>query len=236
MPKWRAMSRRSAEAALRVSAGLRAGFRCEWQIAYWRFAEAGLCEVTGVADMPFDIRRYKPGDLAGLIALFRDTVRRINRRDYSHQQVMAWAPDEIDAQQWTRRFDNKAVWVADLNGVPVGFVDVARDGQIDMLYVHADHQGSGVASRLLRTVEASAAKRGLLRLFTEASITARPFFEHRGFRVIATQRVVRWAQEFVNYRMDKRLGDGAGTSEAAAAREPTGPGLGEPGDKLRSRA
>ena len=186
--------------------------------------------------MPFDIRRYKPGDLAGLIALFRDTVRRINRRDYSHQQVMAWAPDEIDAQQWTRRFDNKAVWVADLNGMPVGFVDVARDGQIDMLYVHADHQGSGVATRLLRTVEASAAKRGLLRLFTEASITARPFFEHRGFRVIATQRVVRWAQEFVNYRMDKRLGDGAGTSEGAATREPTGPGFGEPGDKLRSRA
>jgi len=149
---------------------------------------------------------------------------------------MAWAPDVIDAQQWTRRFDNKAVWVADLNGVPVGFVDVARDGQIDMLYVHADHQGSGIASRLLRTVEVSAAKRGLLRLFTEASITARPFFERRGFRVIATQRVVRWAQEFVNYRMDKRLGEGAGTAEAAAGREPAGPGFGEPGDKLRSRA
>jgi hypothetical protein len=36
--------------------------------------------------------------------------------------------------------------------------------------------------------------------------------------------------------MDKRLGDGAGTSEGAATREPTGPGFGEPGDKLRSRA
>jgi putative acetyltransferase len=186
--------------------------------------------------MPFDIRRYKPGDLAGLIALFRDTVRRINGRDYSHQQVMAWAPDEIDAQQWTRRFDNKAVWVADLNGAPVGFVDVARDGQIDMLYVHADHQGSGIASRLLRTVEVSAAKRGLLRLFTEASITARPFFERRGFRVIATQRVVRWAQEFVNYRMDKRLVEGAGSAEAAVGRDVTAPGFGEPGDKRRSRA
>jgi putative acetyltransferase len=186
--------------------------------------------------MPFDIRRYKPGDLAGLIALFRDTVRRINGRDYSHQQVMAWAPDEIDAQQWTRRFDNKAVWVADLNGAPVGFVDVARDGQIDMLYVHADHQGSGIASRLLRTVEASAAKRGLLRLFTEASITARPFFERRGFRVIATQRVVRWAQEFVNYRMDKRLGEGAGAPEAAVGRDAAVSELCEPGDKRRSRA
>jgi putative acetyltransferase len=156
--------------------------------------------------MPFDIRRYTPGDLAGLIVLFRDTVRRINRRDYSQAQVMAWAPDEIDAQQWARRFGNKAVWVADLEGAPVGFVDVARDGQIDMLYVHADHQGRGIASRLLGTVEAGARAHGLLRLFTEASITARPFFERRGFRVLAPQRVVRWAQEFVNYRMDKQIG------------------------------
>ena len=155
--------------------------------------------------MPIDIRRYRPGDLAGLIALFRDTVRRINGRDYSPQQVMAWAPDQIDARQWTRRFDNKVVWVADLDGAPLGFVGVARDGLIDMLYVHADHQGRGIASLLLRTVESSARTRGLLRLFTEASITARPFFEHRGFRVIAPQRVMRWAQEFLNYRMDKAL-------------------------------
>jgi putative acetyltransferase len=156
--------------------------------------------------MPIDIRRYRPGDLAGLIALFRDTVRRINGRDYSPQQVLAWAPDQIDARQWRHRFDNKVVWVADLDGAPVGFVDVARDGLIDMLYVHADHQGKGVASLLLRTVETSARTRGLMRLFTEASITARPFFEHRGFRVIAPQRVMRWAQEFLNYRMDKALG------------------------------
>jgi putative acetyltransferase len=156
--------------------------------------------------MSIDVRRYRPSDLAGLIALFRDTVRRINGRDYSQEQVLAWAPDEIDARRWTHRFDNKAVWVADLEGAPVGFVDVARDGLIDMLYVHADHQGRGIASLLLRTVEASARTHGLLRLFTEASITARPFFEHRGFRVIAPQRVMRWAQEFLNYRMDKALG------------------------------
>src|SRR5580700_4706692 len=105
--------------------------------------------------MPIDVRRYRSNDLTGLIALFRDTVRRINGRDYSQQQVMAWAPDEIDARKWMHRFDNKVVWVADLDGAPVGFVDVARDGLIDMLYVHAEHQGIGIASRLLRTVETS---------------------------------------------------------------------------------
>jgi putative acetyltransferase len=155
--------------------------------------------------MPLDIRRYSPSDLAGLVALFRDTVRRINRRDYSDQQVMAWAPDHIDLQQWVRRFENKAVRVADLDGTPVGFVEIARDGQIDMLYVHADHQGEGIASALMRTAEAWAQTRGLQRLFTEATITARPFFERRGFRLIAPQRVIRRALEFINYRMDKQL-------------------------------
>jgi putative acetyltransferase len=156
--------------------------------------------------MPFDVRRYNPSDLASLISLFRDTVRKINRRDYTDQQVLAWAPDDIDPQQWTRRFANKAVRVAELEGAPVGFVEIARDGQIDMLYVHADHQGEGIATALLRSAEAWARTRGLARLFTEATITARPFFEHRGFRVIAPQRVIRRALEFLNYRMDKLLG------------------------------
>ena len=32
------------------------------------------------------------------------------------------------------------------------------------------------------------------------------FFQSRGFRVIAPQRGRRWAQEFLNYRMDKQMG------------------------------
>ena len=51
--------------------------------------------------MPIDIRRYRPSDLAGMIALFRDTVRRINGRDYSQQQVMAWAPDWAMVMVWS---------------------------------------------------------------------------------------------------------------------------------------
>ena len=156
--------------------------------------------------MSLDVRRYKPGDLVGLIALFRDTVRKINARDYSDQQLLVWAPDDIDAQLWTRRFENKAVRVAELEGAPVGFVEMGRDGQIDMLYVHVDHQGEGIASALLRSAEAWARSRGLARLFTEATITARPFFERRGFHVIAPHRVIRRALEFINYRMDKLLG------------------------------
>src|SRR3546814_16841474 len=103
---------------------------------------------------------------------------------------MAWAPDEIDRAAWAARRANRPTWVAELDGVPVGFVDLEPDGHIDMLFVDADHQRRGIASVLLGQVEETAHDQGLTRLHTEASITARPFFERRGFRVIAPQTVV----------------------------------------------
>ena len=66
-------------------------------------------------------------------------------------------------------------------------------------------QGRGVGAALLARVEARARRLGLRRLATEASITARPFFQARGFRVIAEQQVRRRCATFVNYRMEKSL-------------------------------
>jgi hypothetical protein len=42
-------------------------------------------------------------------------------------------------------------------------------------------------------------------LFTEASITARPFFEAEGFVVLSPQVVISRGVEFVNYRMERVL-------------------------------
>jgi len=44
-------------------------------------------------------------------------------------------------------------------------------------------------------------------LFTEASITARPFFEAQGFAVLAPQVVRCRGVEFVNYRMERVLAE-----------------------------
>jgi putative acetyltransferase len=45
----------------------------------------------------------------------------------------------------------------------------------------------------------------LVRLFTEASTAAKPFFERRGFRVIVAQVVSRHGQALANFRMERRL-------------------------------
>lgn len=52
------------------------------------------------AKRPLHVRPYQPEDAAALIALKRDTIRRINSRDYSPAQVDAWAPDEAAMSRW----------------------------------------------------------------------------------------------------------------------------------------
>ncbi|MFC6235817.1 GNAT family N-acetyltransferase, partial [Leucobacter soli] len=61
--------------------------------------------------------------------------------------------------------------------------------------------------RLLAEAERRARTSGVAELYTDASITARPFFERRGFRVEREQRQVRSGAELVNFRMRKRLGE-----------------------------
>jgi putative acetyltransferase len=151
------------------------------------------------------VRPFRAEDAAAIAALFRDTIRRINRKDYSAEQVRAWAPDEIDVASWAEKLAKRYSVVIETDGVIVGFGDIEDDGHLDHLYVHADHQGRGVGRLLMTALEAEARRRGIGRLFTEASITARPFFERSGYALIAEQVVVCRDVEFVNFRMDKHL-------------------------------
>jgi len=153
------------------------------------------------------IRDYTTSDLDALIEIFLSSVRRIASRDYSPSQIMAWAPDDIDRKERAVRHSSKPTWVAEIDGVMVGFTDLEPDGHLDCMYVHADYQGLGVANALLRQVEAAAESQGLDRLYSEVSITARPFFERRGFRVVMPQTVIARGQQFKNYQMEKLLNE-----------------------------
>ena len=97
--------------------------------------------------------------------------------------------------------------VAEEAGRPVGFAELEPDGHIDRVYVSADHQRRGIGRQLLAAVVAEARRVGLARLYTEASITARPFFESQGFVVLAPQVVTCRGVEFVNYRMERVLAE-----------------------------
>jgi putative acetyltransferase len=107
------------------------------------------------------LRTYRPDDAPALLTLFRDTIRRVNSRDYNPDQIRAWASDDIDPEAWAGRFAGYFVAVAEEAGRPVGFADLDASGHIDRVFVSADHQGRGVARLLLSALVAEARRLGV---------------------------------------------------------------------------
>lgn len=151
------------------------------------------------------VRKYQPADTDAIVALFRDTIRRVNIRDYTLEQVVAWAPEHMDSTIWMEKLSTRFSVVAEMAGKLVGFGDFESTGHLDHLFVHADHQHCGIGRSLLSAIEGEAQRQGICRIFTEASITARLFFERHGYRLLEQQQVVCRGVTMTNYRMGKVL-------------------------------
>lgn len=151
------------------------------------------------------IRSYEKKDVYEIVRLFYETVRSVNRSDYSKEQVEAWVPEVPDVVAWHARMSARKTLVAVENGEVIGFAELEENGYLDMLYLRKDVLGRGVGLRLYRAVEDEARNLGLGRISTEASITARPFFERQGFRVVRRQTVRRRGVGLTNFVMEKRL-------------------------------
>jgi putative acetyltransferase len=74
-----------------------------------------------------------------------------------------------------------------------------------MFYLRKDVVGRGIGRLLYEATEQAARGWDLGRVFTEASVTARPFFERQGFRVLGERRVLRLGVELTNFAMEKIL-------------------------------
>ena len=137
-----------------------------------------------------EIRKYRAGEEPELKRLFFNTIRNVNIRDYTLEQVSVWAPDEIDDEKWRVRMEGIAPFVCVENARIVGYADVQTSGYIDHFYVHHEWQRQGVGSLLFsRLVEQATEYGGVTELTSEVSITARPFFESKGFQVVREQEV-----------------------------------------------
>jgi putative acetyltransferase len=67
--------------------------------------------------------------------------------------------------------------------------------------VHKDFVRKGVASKLYNELKLESLRQGFYKLQSDVSITARPFFEAKGFEVIKENIKVVNGVELVNYRM-----------------------------------
>ena len=149
------------------------------------------------------LRAYRREDLDGVIEVFQRAVREVASRDYDPDQIAAWS--KVDRAEWDEYRLRCPTWVAVRDARIVGFSDLEPDGHLDMMFVHPDCQRTGIATMLLERVERAARDRSLGIVFTEASLTARPFFLARGFEIVTRQNVVAGGETFLNFRMRKRI-------------------------------
>ncbi len=149
------------------------------------------------------IRKVRPDDLVAILQLFHETIEHVCASDYPPDQIKAWSAAGEDLPKWRHRLEDQYFLVAEIDKILVGFGSVYHGGHIDLLYVHKDYQKQGIAGRILSGLEKEAQNQGKVNLSAEVSITARPFFEKRGYIVLKEQMVRLKGVELINYIMQK---------------------------------
>lgn len=151
------------------------------------------------------IQPYNESRSIEIADLFHRSVHAVNTECYSAKQKEAWAPTPPDYTFWRERLKVKRPFMALVNDVLAGFIELEPDGHIDCMYTHPKFQGKGVASILYDYVENIAKTKGLMHLCVEASKVAKPFFEQRGFETTCQNQVQRRGVTLVNFSMQKRI-------------------------------
>ncbi len=128
------------------------------------------------------IRSYRPEDVQDLANIYFNTIHRINSKDYTQEQVDVWAPQSsLETEKWAKKFLKTNPIIATVGEKIVGFAEFEPSGYIDCFYCHHEWIGKGVGSALVKEILKRAKGYDIDRIFLEASITARPFFEKQGF-------------------------------------------------------
>ena len=156
----------------------------------------------------FTIRTAKLSDITELRDLFQGTVLNVNKRDYSLAEVEDWASCGNDISHIEEMIKTHYFIVAiNRQSQIVGFSSITSQGYLHNLFIHKDFQGKGIATILLNEIERYATARGIMRITSEVSLTARPFFEKRGYIVEVEQKRKANQLYLTNFWMAKRLAE-----------------------------
>lgn len=150
---------------------------CDRSPYIWAQPQAGRHHVL-------HIRRYKEGEEPALFEVHYSAIHLVACRDYTPEQIQAWAPGDLDPSIWEKRIRGINPFVVELNGRIVGYADLQSNGYIDHFFVSGEHPRQGIGSLLMTHLLREAGSRGLLELTSNVSRTAQPFYEKFGFAVV----------------------------------------------------
>ncbi|MGB3288862.1 MAG: GNAT family N-acetyltransferase [Burkholderiaceae bacterium] len=152
-----------------------------------------------------EIRQFRPGDEAALFRVFYTAIHETAARDYTQEQIDAWAPAGFDMDLWGNRMRQIRPFVAELDHEIVGYADVQPNGYIDHFFVAGAYPRQGIGRQLMRRIHEQAQSSGLTQLHSNVSKTAEPFFALHGFHVVERNSPVRRGVVLQNALMRKDL-------------------------------
>ncbi len=128
------------------------------------------------------IRAATPDDAAAISALVQRAVRLGNATAYP-PEIIERICANFSRENVLRRMAEREVFVAEVEGRIAGTVSLRGD-KLYSLFVAADRQGLGVGRHLVEHIEAIAAGKGVRELRLSAALSARPFYERLGYRLV----------------------------------------------------
>jgi putative acetyltransferase len=162
----------------------------------------------------YPLRPFLPRDTMALVDLFAQSIEELTADDYTEEQRLAWASTAADAEAFAERLGGMVTLVVEADGQYAGFGSLKDNSTLDMLYVHPYFAGQGVGTALADALEALAAARGAAAITVDASDTAQPFFEARGYVAMHRNSVPREDLWLTNTTMKKELGREKGETSA----------------------
>lgn len=150
------------------------------------------------------IRRGTPADHVVLGEVMFDAVRN-GRSQYTPAQQAAWVPEPRSGTEWDQRLGSQCVFLAEREGLILGFMTLEPPGYVDFAYIRPASQGQGLFRRLYDAVEQEAKNRGQTRLHVHASLMAQPAFAAVGYQVVAEETVDIRGERFRRFAMEKSL-------------------------------
>jgi putative acetyltransferase len=158
------------------------------------------------------IRAFRVGDEPDLHEVFHSAIHGIAIRDYTPEQVNAWAPECLDPALWADRMRGIAPFVVEHDGKPIAYADIQPSGYIDHFFVSALFARQGRGSMLMRRLHNEAAMKDIQVLTSDVSRTAQPFFKHWGFSIVEERQPVIRGVVIPNALMKKELQEQRGIS------------------------
>ena len=156
---------------------------------------------------PIRLRKATLEDIDLLRALFTQSVQNTCSADYNRLQIQAWT-GRGTLQRWHELFQSDLYFLLaedSRKSQVAGFTSVNSKGYLHSMFVHPDYQRQGIASRLLLKAEEYVRIRQGVSVYSEVSITARPFFEKHGYSIEKEQTVSVGDIEMTNFLMYKRI-------------------------------